>query len=451
MKREQNCFDKMAYPDQGDIDSYGDVFGDHADAYAYYDYNYTYGSPYYPFADYMQYDEFFFYEFFEFERPVYLYTWEVFVILTTLANILVMLVLTRKSMRNATNVILIAIAITDSLTGLVTLPTYVYAFQHYERKHLKLTKEWCEAFMISKLFISKAFHTMSVWLTVCLGLQRYISVSWPFRAQTLFTLPKTALMIVVVAFLSPILHIYHLTNRKAIGTQCAWKLNDDCKGDCAYLWLTFLLMHFIPCALLVVLTSLMVYTLWHTEARMHESHMISNQKNLKRRAAQSRRISIIVVIVVVIFLIPEIPYGIFLLISVSLKHQKKNLMELHTNRAFHCAYELLLVLSFHANFWVYTIMNRKFRSGLLRSFDPCVMLVYRVLRIFGIQKELIRRPSVSSSYGTHHESDAITRTMSISQHSNSNNSTLEMKIYRADSTQRRFNGPLKESSLTTDN
>lgn len=394
--------------------------------------------------DYMHGDSYFYYEFFEFERPVYLYTWEILVILTTLANILVMLVLTRKSMRNATNVILIAIAVSDSLTGLVTLPSYMYAYQKYERKHLKLTEGWCEAFMVSKLFISKAFHTISVWLTVFLGLQRYISVSWPFRAQSMFTIPKTVLLIAAVATLSPMLHIYHLTNKKAVGTKCAWILKDPCRGDCAYLWMTFLLMHFIPCVLLVVMTSLMMYTLWHAETKMQESHMISNQTNLKRRAAQSRRISIIVVIVVVVFLIPEIPYGFFLLISVSLKHHGKEIMELHTNRAFHCAYELLLVLSFHANFWVYTIMNRKFRSGLLRSFDPCLLLVFRFLRIFGVEKTFTRRPSVSSSFGGHHDPDAATRTMSMS---NSNHSTLEMKTYHVDPNQRRTDGPLKDSPL----
>ena len=422
------------YPDNGDYgynSSYGEV-------YDYYDYYYANLS-----SDHLTYD-FFYYDFFDFERPVYLYLWEILVIITTLANILVMLVLKRRSMLNATNVILMAIAVSDSLTGLVTLPTYIYAYNQQEVKHLKLTKDWCEAFMLSKLFISKAFHTMSIWLTVCLGLQRYISVSWPFRAQAMFTIPKTVLMIIIVALISPMLHVYHLTNTKASNFRCAWVLKSPCTGDCVYLWITFLLMHFIPCVLLAILTSLMVYTLRHAEQKMQDSHLISNQKKLKQRAAQSRRISIIVVIVVIVFLIPEIPYGIFLLISVSLKHSGKKLMSLEINRAFHCAYELLLVLSFHANFWVYTVMNRKFRSGLIRSFDPCLILLFRGLRICGIEKEIIRRPSVSSSYGGHHESDAATRTLSLS---NSIHSTLELKTYRTDSTTRRTDGPLKDRPI----
>ena len=436
-----------------------------ADVYGAYDHDYHYGNGsvyddgYYTFYSYENYytnynfsvdylnEDFFYYDFYEFERPVYLFLWEILVIITTLANVLVMMVLRRRSMRNATNAILMAIAASDSLTGLVTLPTYIYAYNHYENKHLKLTRNWCEAFMVSKLFLSKAFHTMSIWLTVCLGLQRYISVSWPFRAQSLFTTLRTILMIIAVAVLSPVLHIYHLTNAKAANFRCAWVLKTPCTGDCAYLWFTFLIMHCVPCVLLLVLTSLMVITLRHAEAKMHESHLISSQKKLQQRAAQSRRISIIVVIVVVVFLVPEIPYGIFLLTSVSLMHQEKKLMSLETNRAFHCAYELLLVLSFHANFWVYTIMNRKFRSGLLRSFDPCLIILFRCLRICGIQKEIIRRPSVSSSYLGRHDSDLATRSLSLSQHSTTNHSTLEMKTYRADSTSRRTDGSLKESPL----
>lgn len=385
---------------------------------------------------------YFYYEFFEFEHPVYLYIWEFMVILTTVVNILVMLVLTRKSMRNATNVILIAVAVSDSLTGLVTLPTYIYAFTHYERKSLKLSEEWCEAFMISKLFVSKAFHTMSIWFTVCLVSQRFISVYWPFKAQSLFTIPKTLIMITVVAVLSPILHVYHLTNKKASNFQCAWHLADPCKEDCAYLWMTFFFMHLIPGLLLVILTTLMIYVMSQTEERLQESHLITNQRILKRRAAQNRRISIIVVVVVIIFLIPEIPYGIFLLISLSLKHAGQELMTLEKNRAFHCAYEILLVLNFHANFWVYTAMNRKFRSGLKRTFEPCLAAIFRCLKVCGVDKQIKRTPSMSSSSEAHHGTDPSTRTNTLSVRSNQSN--VEMKIYRANSCQQPVDGGLEE-------
>ena len=411
--------------------------------YDYYDYYKMLNSYYYgDYGNTTSNNYYFYYRFFGFEKVLYLYIWEILVILTTIANILVMLVLSRKSMRNTTHVILIAIAVSDSLTGLVTLPVYIYGFSNTVGVDLQFTEGWCEAFMLIRLFISKSFHTMSIWFTVCLVFQRFISVTRPFQAQTLYTMPKTLMMIGAVAVLSPILHVYHLTNKKAAHGRCAWTLKSPCTGDCAYLWITIFLMHLIPCILLVIFTSLMIFVMCNAEEKIHESQLITNQRILKRRAAQNRRISIIVIVVVVIFLIPEIPYGIFLLISVSLRHSGEELLPLESNRAFHCAYEILLVLNFHANFWVYTIINRKFRIGLKRTFDPLLAVLYRVLRICGIHKQIVRTPSITSSCDGYHDNDTASRTLSLSVRSNQ--SAMEIKTYRANSAKNQVNGPLVE-------
>lgn len=422
------------YPGHNDNGVYGDGFyGDDDLGFgSYYDYDYD--------------KKYFYYKSFGFERVVYLYIWEIMVVLTTIANILVLLVLTRKSQRNATNVILTAVAVSDSFTGISTLPTYIYAFNNYESKDLKLTEGWCEAFMISKLFVSKSFHTMSIWFTLFLVSQRFISVTWPFKAQSMFTIPKTLIMITIVVFLSPVLHVYHLNNKKAMNVACAWQLGTPCEEGCVYLWATFFMMHFIPCTLIVVLTVLMICKMNQTEERLQESRLITNQKILKRRAAQNRRISVIVIIVVIIFLVPEIPYGIFLLISVSLKHSGQELMALDKNRAFHCAYEILLVLNFHANFWVYTAMNRKFRSGLKRTFIPCLALLFRCLRICGIHKKIQRMPSISSSSEIKPEHENATRTTTTSMRSTSirSNQSIDLKIYRDNSLRQPVNNALEE-------
>ena len=379
----------------------------------------------------------YYYHGFDFERPVFLYIWVVLIILTTLANILVMIVLRRRNMRNATNTILIAVAMSDSLTGLVTLPVTIHAYNQYEEGDLALSKQWCEAFLLIRYFINRGFHTMSIWLTVVLGFQRLISVSFPFRAQRIFTIRNTLIIILVVVFLSPFLHIYHAFDRKAIdaedGNYCAWKVEDPCRESCAYFWFTIILMHFVPCLLLVIFTVAMVMMMNDATKKMRDSHMISNKANLERRHQESKRISCIVIAVVIVFLIPEIPYGIFLLVQVSLTHAKKDLLELKTSRLIICAYEILLVLSFHANFWIYLIMNRRFRRGLHRTFAPIEAFVFALLRKFGVQRQMSRRFSDTTSLGRT-PSDAQTMQSHLGQarlsSSNSaNTNALEMKTY----------------------
>jgi len=88
-------------------------------------------------------------------------------------------------------------------------------------------------------------------------------------------------------------------------------------------------------------------------------------EQVTRRENENRRITIIVIPVVIVFLIHEIPYGVFLLASVIGKHTKA-VFDLEKNRAIHAAYDLLLVISFQANFYIYTFLNRRFRDGLRR-------------------------------------------------------------------------------------
>jgi hypothetical protein len=195
------------------------------------------------------YGDVFMYPGYSFERPVYLYVWEILVLLTLLQNILIVLVLMQKKMRNPTNIVLSAIAISDSLTGLVTLPTYIMVFQRYDpldydeeyinqpldyengssfnignsynesstttpfdgtylvnnltgtlspvtfsnstepSNHASafapvdgytLTKTLCQNFMISKYFLSKSFHTVSIFLTLFLEIQRYVAMAHPY-------------------------------------------------------------------------------------------------------------------------------------------------------------------------------------------------------------------------------------------------------------------------------
>ncbi|KAH3818508.1 hypothetical protein DPMN_120229 [Dreissena polymorpha] len=364
--------------------------------------------PHYEYEDYM-------YEAFAFEKPIYLFIWEILVIITALVNVLVIIVLLRKKVRNPTNMILAAIAIADTLTGLVTLPTYIMVYQNFEKafgsEHYsdvltneteisagdyydeninmhngtiyeavdgyKLSKSLCTWFMLSKFFFSKLFHTCSIFLTLFLGIQRFVSVAYPFKK--IFTSRTVIITCVCIFILSPVIHIYHLFNEKAERGLCQWEI-DDCKEDCAYLWAVFFIRHFIPIALLTVFTILFIIELRKTK------FVGGSREQVARRDSENIRITKIVISILIVFLLPEIPYGVFLMMSVINKHTN-TAFELERNRAIHAAYEIALVVSFHANFYIYTFLNRRFRSGLKRT------VLYPIRRVMGDKY----RWSVSSS------------------------------------------------------
>ena len=353
----------------------------------YYNGNYDYGDVY-------------MYTGYSFERPFYLYILEIITIITILGNLVVLSVLLRRKMRNPTNMVLSSIAVSDSLTALVVLPTYIMAYTRYysledeiytkndsvtydyeqnsdysmtdqakdNEDGCELTKDLCIGFMVSKYFLAKSFHSMSIFLTLFLGIQRYISIRFPYKSQQLLSVPRTVVCCVVIVFVSPFLHVYHLFGTRAYEGKCQWELSEDgCGPDCIYLWLAFFIRQLTPCVILILFTILFIRQLRTGERNLRR--MDSSQSQISRRKDENRRISIIVIAVVVVFLIPEIPYSIFLLYNAIDKaaNQGKGI-ELEANRAINLVYELLLVLSFHANIYVYTIFNRRFRRTLKRIY-----------------------------------------------------------------------------------
>ncbi|KAL3883368.1 hypothetical protein ACJMK2_029642 [Sinanodonta woodiana] len=307
-----------------------------------------------------------FYLLHDYEKKDYIYFWTFLVIITTVANMLIVAVFVRKSMRTPTNIILLFIAISDSLTGLVTLPTYIHVFTRGIDGVVSLKESWCEAFMISKFYISKAFHTVSIWQTLLLGFQRLCCVWFPYKTKSWFAIRRILIAVAVITIYALVIHSYHLHKKKAdkMDGWCQWQIEDPCVESCSFLWITLLLVNILPSGLLLVLTILIIQRLFH--------HNIQNSsfraEHSREWSKQNKRASIIVVCIAIIFLIPEIPYGIFLLVTVIKTHSGNNVLTLRTNRFFHFAYEIAMLLGFHANFWVYTIMDKRFRDEVKSMF-----------------------------------------------------------------------------------
>ncbi|KAL3861534.1 hypothetical protein ACJMK2_007563 [Sinanodonta woodiana] len=316
--------------------------------------------------DSYHYSELLYYQLHHFEGNIYVYVWTFLVILTTFGNVIIVAVFVRKSMRTTTNLILLFIAISDSLTGFVTLPTYMHVFTSGYQGWVGLTEGWCEAFMISKFYVSKVFHTVSVWLTFFLGFQRFMCVWFPLKTKSSFTTRRTLIAVAIITVCAFVIHSYHLIERKADKKEgfCRWVVEDPCVGTCIFLWMTLLLVNLLPSIILLVLTMLMIYKLHNRHIRKDS---FSAEQN-RERDQQNKRASIIVVCIAIVFLIPEIPYGIFLLVTVIKKHSSNYILPLEANRLLHLIYEIALIISFHANFWVYIIMNRRFRDELKSMF-----------------------------------------------------------------------------------
>ena len=118
---------------------------------------------------------------------------------TLLTNICVCLVLVRPNMRSATNTLLVAMAVSDTLTGICPLPAYFRFFSGGDGAHLEwVPYQWCAAFYFLTDHLPTIFHTASVWLTVALAAQRYVYVCHAIDARRWCTIENSLRAVAVI-------------------------------------------------------------------------------------------------------------------------------------------------------------------------------------------------------------------------------------------------------------
>lgn len=93
------------------------------------------------------------------------------VLVTLVTNCLVCLILMKKTVRSPTNVLLVAMAVSDTLTGLWPLPFYV-GFYTTGRYADWIPYRLCFPYFCLTEYMPIVSHTASIWLTVALAVQR---------------------------------------------------------------------------------------------------------------------------------------------------------------------------------------------------------------------------------------------------------------------------------------
>jgi len=125
---------------------------------------------------------------------------------TMVTNSLVCAVLLRPSMRSPTNILLVAIAVSNTITGLLPTPGFL-VFYGFGLFHDWVPFNWCLPYQYTALYLPTVFHTASVWLTVALAALCCAQVRHDGFAKRLCTLPNTLRAIVVVYVMAFLLHL----------------------------------------------------------------------------------------------------------------------------------------------------------------------------------------------------------------------------------------------------
>ncbi|VDK17485.1 unnamed protein product [Anisakis simplex] len=135
--------------------------------------------------------------------PLYGYVMPFIVTVTLATNSFIVLVLSKKDLRTPTNYVLLAMALSELLTGLSCFPwlLYYYTFHGFETdQESGLPAFWCTMFPYMAFILPSIFHTIAIWLTVYLAVQRYIYICVPTLVHGYCTIRRSKQVILMICF-----------------------------------------------------------------------------------------------------------------------------------------------------------------------------------------------------------------------------------------------------------
>jgi len=309
---------------------------------------------------------------------------------TLLTNICVCVVLVRPNMRTATNTLLVAMAVSDTLTGLCPLPAYFRFYSRSDGAHREwLPYHWCAAFYSLTDHLPTIFHTASVWLTVALAAQRYVYVCHAVDARRWCTIENSLRAVAVIYVVAVVYQLSRFAEMRYTPVELPSLIDQTgnrtvvgCIGEYwpalmpyldiyfnTYYWFRVIAVHLVPCSALVALNAALVMAMRRAQAR-HRQLVAQNRKSESRRLAESNLTTMMLVAVVGVFLVVEFPLAVVFIIVIVENTWSLTIIEPERMAIASLFVNLFILLSYPLNFFIYCGMSRQFR-GTLCALLPC--------------------------------------------------------------------------------
>lgn len=128
-------------------------------------------------------------------------------------------------------------------------------------------------------------------------------------------------------------------------------------------------VHVVPCSLLILLNSLLIRAM-RAASRRREQLFKQNRRTESRRLAESNVATLMLVIVVGVFLAVECPLAFCLLTLYYENVSSHEFMSAESREFATFIINLLILLSYPLNFFIYCTMSRQFRFLSFLNF-PC--------------------------------------------------------------------------------
>jgi len=326
------------------------------------------------------------------------------VLFTVVTNCIVCVVLLKPHMRSSpTNVILVALSITTTLTGVWPLPCNVY-FYVLGRYADWVPAGWCFVYECLIDYLPTIFHTASIWLTVLLAVQRYVSVchSGSAASRRFRTVTNAARAIVGVMIAAVLSHAFRFAERRFSAVVLPSILYSDGRNVSAcidqlvpfvhryqdvyfsvYYVFRVVFVNVVPCTVLVLLNAALVHTMRAAEAR-RKALLKFHRRSEFRRLAESNSTTLMLIVVVGVFLIVEFPMAVIFVTLIISNVFELDVFDQSSSSMATSIVNLCILFSYLINFFIYCAMSRQFRETFCGLFVRRVTSPARSSRVISL-------------------------------------------------------------------
>ncbi|KAH8300272.1 hypothetical protein KR044_012356 [Drosophila immigrans] len=300
----------------------------------------------------------------------------------TIANILNIMVLTRKEMAKAPiNNILKWLAVADMFVMLEYIPYTTYQYIYMKPGEKDLSYSWA-VYILVHMHFTQILHTISIGLTVTLAVWRYVAIRHPNGSCANFLLAHSREAILFPFIISPILclptyFVFKVRETLEVDTkehEAMYHVYFDTESMLFRFnfWIHSVIIKLLPCFILTVISLVLMHVLCEASRRRLKLKDYDNptkyaiqlnlNENKSRRPPRcdrrNDRTTLLLVAVLILFLVTEFPQGLLGLLSGVLE----KCFFAHCYPPFGELMDLLALINAAVGFVLYGLMSKQFRT-----------------------------------------------------------------------------------------
>lgn len=233
-------------------------------------------------------------------------------LITLIVNIIVISIFTKKLARKPATIIIIAIAISDTFTGLTISALHPF-YKLYITNGNSIKYPMCVVERIL-LWLHHVFHSISTFYTTTLGVQRFIVIACPFRGPRYVTNKTSYICVLVLTIFilllnSPMLYPFIVTSYRPNGDTFPYVEADICISNIeekvnrifdSYFYYSNPVITVLCCFLMLTISI-------YLAVNFHCNKMLSTRSVSAKERMTRKRNTIMILMVLIIFIIAELP------------------------------------------------------------------------------------------------------------------------------------------------